>query len=343
MSGTSLDAIDIAYIELVRDVHWSFQILKTKSIEYSKQWKSKLGQAVTSSPIDIEPLNSEYTNYLAHTIKDFIHSENIDDILAVCSHGHTVFHQPNDGYTLQIGNLPHIAQLIGVRTICDFRVQDVLLKGQGAPLVPIGDQMLFPKYDYCLNLGGFANISSNIAGRRIAFDIVPVNVVLNHYSLMLGREYDDGGAFAKAGSINSLLLNKLNQLPFYSCKPPKSLGMEWVNTRVWKMMEAEADPQNALATFTEHIAMKIAAELVINSKVLVTGGGAYNTYLIERILHHSGAQLIIPDPLLIEYKEALIFGLLGVLRLRNEHNCLASVTGAQLDHCSGEIYLPKKS
>lgn len=340
MSGTSLDAIDIAYLRLVRNHHWSFQFLKTKSVAYSPRWKKKLRDAFLLNDGELQQLNSDYTFYLGNQIKLFIENEKLKDVLAVCSHGHTVFHKPELNYTLQIGNLPEIAKIIGVRTVCDFRVQDVMLGGQGAPLVPIGDQLLFAQYDYCLNLGGFANISSDVNGIRVAYDIAPVNVVLNHFANLLGADYDDKGAFAKAGNINSTVLNQLNNLDFYNLKAPKSLGIEWVNTYIWSVLATINEPYDALATYTEHVAIQIARCLKMYSKVLVTGGGAYNEHLINRIKFHGKVELIIPQPELVEYKEALIFALLGVLRLRNENNCLASVTGASKDHSSGDIYLP---
>jgi len=340
MSGTSLDAIDIILVQLVKNESWDFHILNTKSIEYSAHWKERLLNGIELPTNDLENLNKDYTKFLGSIIRGFIEEYNIDNLLAVCSHGHTISHRPDLGYTLQIGNLPEIAQMIGVRTICDFRVQDVNLGGQGAPLVPVGDELLFSQYDSCLNLGGFANISFNKDGQRIAFDISPVNVVLNHFAKLLNCEYDDKGFFAKAGNVKSKILNQLNELSYYNLQAPKSLGVEWVNTYVWEIMSSIVDPRDALATFTEHIAIQIARVLKQKSKVLVTGGGAYNDFLINRIIFHSKAELIIPDYRTIEFKEALIFALLGVLRLRNENNIMYSVTGASKDHCSGEIYLP---
>ncbi len=340
MSGTSLDAIDIVSMELVRSTSWSFQVKAVKSLNYCSDWKARLAGGVGLDDDELTSLNLDYTHYLTDAIKQFILTNQIDNILAVCSHGHTIRHQPVDGITLQIGNLPDIGKLIGLRTICNFRVQDVGYGGQGAPLVPIGDKLLFSEYDYCLNLGGFANISFDKCGERIAYDVSPVNVVLNFFANKLGAEYDDKGAFAKAGEINIDILNQLNELDFYNLQAPKSLGMEWVNAHIWGIIDEIDSPQNALATFTEHIAIQIADSIKVNAKVLVTGGGAYNEHLIKRIEYHLKSFLIIPDSNIIEYKEALIFGLLGVLRLRNENNCLASVTGAIKDHSSGEIYLP---
>jgi anhydro-N-acetylmuramic acid kinase len=340
MSGTSLDGIDIAHISLVRKEKWSFHIHVAQTVPYSLQMKQKLTAAINLDAQGIEKLNKYYTSYLASKIKEFIDRYQIKNLLAVCSHGHTVFHKPQQLYTLQIGNLPQLATLIQQRVICDFRVQDVALGGQGAPLVPIGDSLLFDNYQYCLNLGGFANISFERDKKQIAFDVCPVNVVLNHYALKLGKEYDAGGAFAKAGIIQAPQLEKLNKLSFYSQTPPKSLGMEWVNEHLFKILNEIAAPKDALATFTEHIAIQISKQFDPNASVLITGGGAFNTYLINKLKSYTNAKIIVPEKNIVENKEALIFGLLGVLRLRNENNCLASVTGAKNDHCSGLIYIP---
>ncbi|MEN8817287.1 MAG: anhydro-N-acetylmuramic acid kinase [Nonlabens sp.] len=340
MSGTSLDGIDIAHVTLVRKEQWSFQIHVAQTIHYPNFIKEKLSNAIGFNDKEIIEFNNQYTSYLAETINTFINTYRIDDLLAVCSHGHTIFHQPQDKFTLQIGNLPKLAKLIKQRVVCDFRIQDVQFNGQGAPLVPIGDRLLFGDYDYCLNLGGFANISYEHSFQRIAYDICPVNVVLNHYALKLGKEYDEGGAFAKAGTIHTTQLKQLNNLDFYSNKPPRSLGMEWVNENIFHILEEIHNPKDALATFTEHVAIQIAEQLDSHKTLLVTGGGAFNTYLVDAIRNHSDVDIIVPDQLLVENKEALIFAFLGVLRLRNENNCLASVTGASKDHSSGFIYVP---
>lgn len=340
MSGTSLDGIDLVYVELIKSAQWNFQILAQQCVPYTAIWKKRLQEGVNLNQEELEVLDKEYTALLAQVCVDFISKNKLHDILAVCSHGHTILHQPAQGITLQIGNQPEIAALIGERVVCDFRAQDVKLGGQGAPLVPIGDRLLFSNYDYCLNLGGFANLSREVDNCRVAYDICAVNVVLNHYASLLGSNYDAGGAFAKAGSPQPQQLQELNELPYYSLQAPKSLGIEWVVQNVFPILKSIVKPVDALATYTEHAAMQIAANLDKNSKVFITGGGAYNKFLIERLQHYQKIEVSIPASDLVEYKEALIFALLGVLRLRNENNCLASVTGAVTDHCSGEIYVP---
>ncbi len=340
MSGTSLDGIDIAHVTLVRKVRWSFHIHTAETFPYPNELQLDLKNAIDLDAASLDSFNEQYTDYLASKINHFITKNNIKNLLAVCSHGHTIFHKPNKGITLQIGNLPQLAKLINNRVICDFRTEDVALKGQGAPLVPIGDQLLFGNYDYCLNLGGFANLSFSSRHKRIAYDICPVNVVLNHYALKLGKKYDTGGAFAKAGNVQTSILKKLNRLKFYNLEAPKSLGIEWVNDHIFQILDNISNNNDILATFTEHIAFQIANQIKPKASLFITGGGAFNTYLIERIKEFTDARILIPDDIIVENKEALIFAFLGVLRLRNENNCLASVTGALHDHSSGKIYVP---
>lgn len=342
MSGTSLDGIDLAHVYF--EVHnnlWNYEISETTTIPYPLQWLNKLKNAVDFNENELLLLNEEYTHYLGTVIKQFIKDFDLNTIDAVCSHGHTILHQPENGFTLQIGNLSKITTGIDKTIVCDFRIQDVELGGQGAPLVPIGDRLLFSEYDYCLNLGGFSNISFEENDKRIAFDISPVNTVLNFYAHQLGLEYDDKGSIARSGKINIELLNDLNHLDYYKKPYPKSLGFEFVKATVLPLLEKYSIPsQDKMNTFVEHIAIQTNYSLSKKEgKLLITGGGAYHEYLIERLqIHLPKMELIIPDAKTLEYKEALIFGLLGILKLRNEINVLSSVTGAKYDHSSGKIF-----
>jgi anhydro-N-acetylmuramic acid kinase len=342
MSGTSLDGVDLAHVVFtLEDGHWAFELLETETIGYDDDWISRLKAAVGFSAAELESLNIIYTKLLGRIISDFIRKNNLQNLDAVCSHGHTILHQPQNGFTLQIGNLPEIATLTRQKVVCDFRVQDVELGGQGAPLVPIGDRILFSKYDYCLNLGGFSNVSFESESQRIAFDISPVNTVLNFYADLLGLDYDDKGLIGRGGMLNANLLLELNALDFYSKTWPKSLGFEIVKQTVLPLIDIFDIPiEDILHTFCEHVAFQTATALPTKSgKLLITGGGAYNTFLIECIQSHlPDMEIVIPEKKILEFKEALIFALLGVLRLRNEVNTLASVTGARYDHSSGQIY-----
>ena len=342
MSGTSLDGVDLTHIKFeINNTKWSYEIYECNTIPYSKEMISKLKNGINFSRKELSELNIEYTNLLGNIISDFITKNNISDIDVVCSHGHTILHQPQNGFTLQIGNLPEIAEIVKQKIVCDFRVQDVNLGGQGAPLVPIGDKILFSEFDYCLNLGGFSNISFEENKQRIAFDISPVNTVLNFYANTFGLEYDDKGKISASGKLNSELFEKLNNLEFYSKSFPKSLGFEFVKETILPILESfSLSTEDKMRTFTEHIAFQIGIILKTKSgKLLVSGGGVYNDFLISRMkVHLANIEIIIPNEKTIQFKEALIFALLGVLKLRNETNVLASVTGAKQDHSSGEIY-----
>ena len=342
MSGTSLDGVDLAYIKFNNSGRWTFEIFQSETVSYSEEWLDKLKNAIHFNPSELEELNVSYTKLLASIISEFISKNHLAEIDAVCSHGHTILHQPQNGFTLQIGNLPIIRDLVNQTIVCDFRVQDVQLGGQGAPLVPIGDELLFSEYDYCLNLGGFSNVSFNEDGNRIAFDISPVNTVLNFYASQLGFPYDDAGNLAKSGNVNQDLLKQLNDLEFYALPYPKSLGMEFVNAEILPLMHSfSIDVKDKLRTFVEHIAVQISKICSKpNAKLFVTGGGAYNRFLIERLRNYlPTTKVIIPDDKTIQFKEALIFGFLGVLRLRDEINVLSSVTGASKNHSSGVVFM----
>ncbi len=344
MSGTSLDGIDLAHLHFcVSDSKWDFEILETETISYDSNWLQTLKDAVDYDEQQLITLNIDYTDLLAEIISKFIKVHDLQNIDAICSHGHTILHQPQNGFTLQIGNLPHLAKALKQTIVCDFRVADVALGGQGAPLVPIGDRILFSNYDYCLNLGGFSNISFEENGNRIAFDISAVNTVLNFYSEKLGFAFDDKGEIARFGTINSDLLNELNALEYYQKPHPKSLGFEYVKEVLLPILEkSKITIQDKMRTFAEHVATQIPSAIAKkNGKILITGGGAYNDFLIERLkLLLPQMTIEIPSKKLLEYKEALIFGLLGVLKLRNEINVLNSVTGASHDHSSGIIFYP---
>lgn len=341
MSGTSLDGLDIAYCEFSKKtISWSFSIIAAQCIPYTKEWESRLSNAYNLSGLELTQLNADYGILLGEQVNKFILKNDLKpDFIA--SHGHTVFHQPDKNFSLQIGHAAAIAAKCLLPVIADFRSLDVFMGGQGAPLVPIGDELLFPQYEYCLNIGGIANISQVVNKQRKAHDICAANMVLNELSMSLGHAYDKDGALAKSGKMDSSLLKQLDRLNYYSDPGPKSLGKEWVVNYLMPIISnSPLSTINKLATYTEHIALKIAGSCKESSSqehLLITGGGAHNKFLVERIKAHTKLKVIIPDSLTIDYKEALIFAFLGVLRMRNEINCLGSVTGGK-DHSAGAIY-----
>lgn len=341
MSGTSLDGIDLVYVSFDVNNYANFDIIHAQTIPYNKEWKQLLQNAIFSSKDDLKTLDKTYGKFLGNTIQDFIKNHKIDTIDFIASHGHTVLHQPEKGVTLQIGNGKEIAKITSTKVVCNFRTQDVKLGGQGAPLVPIGDALLFSDYKYCVNLGGFSNISFKKGDDRIAFDISPVNIVLNHYVKSFNVDFDDKGKIASTGRLNQSLFNRLNQLDFYDKKPPKSLGLEWVQENIFPVIDAfNLNKKDILRTFVEHIAYQISKNIKKEASVLFTGGGVFNTFLMERITFFTSITYDLPDCNVINFKEALIFSLLGMLKINNEINCLKSVTGASKNHSSGVVFMP---
>lgn len=348
MSGTSLDGVDLVFAKFNKDKTYSFEILEKKAVNYSEKWKNTLQEAFYSSGEKLTKLDVDYGEFIGNIVKKFIEEKGIEKVDFIASHGHTIYHQPNQNFTLQIGSGAVISAITNCKVICDFRVQDVALGGQGAPLVPIGDQLLFGNYNYCLNLGGFANISFQNHEKRQAFDICPVNIVMNHYMRRLGFEYDDKGKLASTGKIQEELLAELNSLPFYVDDKPKSLGYEFILETIFPIIDAYKLPEkDLLRTYVEHVIFQISNVIKRNNSsvetlkmqtLFVTGGGAFNTFLIERLSSLVSCEVIVPKKDIINFKEAIIFAFLGVLKDQNEVNCLKSVTGAIKDHSSGVIF-----
>lgn len=336
MSGTSLDGVDICHVDfLYKNNQWSYKIHNTRTQAYPEQLLKHLQNAVNLSGFELFSMDRQLGLFFGTCINRFIADFSIQKnaITAIASHGHTVFHQPDKGLTVQIGCGESIAHTTGINTINDFRTKDVLYGGQGAPLVPIGDQLLFSEQaDAFLNIGGFANFSVINDDQSVtAFDICPANIVINHFTRQLGEEYDKNGMIASVHTPDDALLKSLNEMDVYSQPQPPSLGWEWVERFVLPLYGNQTiSTEVKIATATEHAAFQIAKRLnACNCQsVFVTGGGAKNTFLVNRIEHYFNGRVVIPDEETIDFKEALIFAFLGVLHLENIPNCLPSVTGA---------------
>ena len=345
MSGTSLDGLDLCLAEFHFDGKWNFEIIAADCFVYDATWRKKLSHAHQLSDNELMELDQEFGKLIGDSVHSFLSENRLAKPDLVCSHGHTVFHQPEEGITVQIGDGQSIANTTGTTCVNDFRSLDVSLGGQGAPLVPIGDELLFSEFDACLNLGGFSNISFKENEIRKAFDICPVNIVLNELASRLNHPFDRNGELAKSGKLNEPLLNHLNGFNLYTEESHPSLAREWVESTVNPLLEEANLPEvDLLRTFVEHVAIQIARVIeakVAGARVLVTGGGAYNSFLMERMRAYSLADLIIPDKQIIEFKEALIFAFLGVLRSENQINVLKSVTGACRDSSSGVMHFPE--
>ena len=365
MSGSSLDGIDLVDADFWYDGKWHFEIVAKDNYDYDDEWRNALANAFyvgadnyspakrAKNVLPLQQLDKDYGRLLGQVTKKFIEKFKLKPEI-VASHGHTIFHKPQEHYTLQIGDGQALANECGVMVINDFRTEDVLKGGQGAPLVPIGDKLLFSDYPICLNIGGIANVSYDINGQRIAYDICIANQALNYLASRVetrhgtSLQYDRDGLIARSGTIDNQLLTTLNSHPFYSQKYPKSLGREFFEANIKPLLEKRDDVADMMATFVEHIATQICVaietdfhpSLHLPSAMLITGGGAKNKFLVERIQAHTKHKVVVPSNEIIDYKEALVFAFLGLLRSRNEINVLKSVTGAESDSSSGEIYHP---
>lgn len=337
MSGTSCDGLDIAYCSFNNENgKWGFKLLNFHSVNYNEELKQKLYESYNYSAPQLKKLDVDLGNYFGEEVNKFILKNEINknDIDFIASHGHTIFHNPTEGYTLQIGNGNNIKAKTEITTIFDFRSMDVAHGGQGAPLVPIGDELLFSEYDYCINIGGIANTSFKQNGTRKAFDICFANMALNPLANQLNLPYDDGGEIAKNNQINTKMLDELMKVNFDNL----SLSTETYLSHIKPIVDAYKDSiENKIATLTEYTTQKIVQSITSKSKVLLTGGGALNIHLVNRIKELTSANIVVPAKEIIEFKEAIIFGFLGVLKMENTPNCLASVTGASKNNIGGVI------
>ncbi len=342
MSGTSLDGLDLAYCTFYRDETWNFKIVGATTYPYSPDMLSSLKNAGRLSAYNFIKLHKEYGAFIGNCVNKYLKEMRFPTPDLIASHGHTIFHEPEAKMNFQLGDGNVIAAVTNITTVCDFRSLNIACNGQGAPLVPFGDELLFNEFDYCLNLGGFANISFSHRGGRAAYDICAFNVIANHYANMFSQSYDKDGEIGRSGKINIQLLNEINNLEYFYRPTPKSLGIEWVKEVLFLILDKYNIPLNdKLRTYYQHAAIKIAEVNPDHKRksIFITGGGAYNKFFIEILAQNKNLELIIPDSTIIEYKEALIFGLLGVLRTKNFVNARAITTGARCDNSLGTVIL----
>lgn len=347
MSGTSMDGIDLACCELTEKENgrWDYSIVATDTIAYNEIWRLRLSKLRNQNALIFHKTDRYFGEYIGQLINQFIAGNNLSVDL-VASHGHTIFHQPEYNLTTQIGSGHAISAVTGLPCVTDFRAIDVVLGGQGAPLVPIGDKLLFGEFDMCLNLGGFANISAMVDNKMVAYDICPANIILNRIAREFDQEFDTDGAIAERGNIDYDLLSALNGIEYYEQAYPKSLGREWINQHFWFMVrESRISKEDKMKTLVDHIASQIGKNIEMLAggnteltRVFTTGGGAFNKVLLDHLRSHTDAEIIVPEEIVVNYKEALVFALMGVLRVQNKPNVLASVTGAAADSVSGALH-----
>lgn len=338
MSGSSLDGLDLAVCELVHDVgDWSFNIQDARTVPYDAPFQQRLKEAMHGPALELARLHRDLGERIGTACRDLLNGRAVD---LIASHGHTLFHRPEEGLTTQIGCGARIAAITGVTTVCDFRTMDMALGGQGAPLVPLGEQLLFPGHKAFLNIGGICNIALHGTDRVLGYDVCIGNQALNFLANEAGQPFDADGVLARQGVVHGGLLDALNALPFHRQSPPRSLGREWFDAAVRPLIADRTIPlADRMATAVEHIAQQLATALAFaQGPVLVTGGGAHHAFLIERLRALAGPVIEVPEAAIVDFKEALIFALLGVLCLRGEVNCLASVTGADRNSVGGAVY-----
>ncbi len=347
MSGTSMDGLDIAHVSLTEkeEGKWDYTINAGTTVPYGDRWRLRLSKLRHQNSMIFYKTDRFFGQFIGEHINDFLEENDLKADL-IASHGHTVFHQPENNLTVQVGNGNSIYGVTGIPTVTDFRSLDVVLGGEGAPLVGIADKYLFGEFDMCLNLGGFANISADISGIRVAYDICPSNIVLNRIAREFDKEYDEDGAIAAKGAIDYDLLGELNEIEFYEMEPPKSLGREWISKNFWHIVRnSVAKKEDKMKTLCDHIAQQIGNNVYDLSsgdasakRLFVTGGGAFNHTLIDHLKSHTDAEVVVPDAMMVNYKESLAFALLGILRVQNKINVLANATGAKSNTVSGALY-----
>lgn len=347
MSGTSMDGLDIAHVSLeeAEAGKWNYSINAATTVTYDEKWRLRLSKLRHQNSLIFYKTDRFYGQFIGEQVKKFLNDNNLEADL-IASHGHTVFHQPDSNVSVQVGDGNSIYGYTGIPTVSNFRALDVILGGEGAPLVGIADQYLFGEFDMCLNLGGFANISANINSNRVAYDVCPCNIVLNRIAREFGQEYDENGEIAEKGNVDYDLLSELNSIAFYDYEPPKSLGREWISSNFWShVRNSIAKKEDKMKTLVDHIAQQIgnnvedlASGEASSKRVFVTGGGAFNKTLISHLKTHTEAEIVVPDDKMVDYKEALAFALLGILRVQNRTNVLSIATGATEDSVSGSLH-----
>jgi len=343
MTGTSLDGIDLVCADFLKaDSGWNFKIIASRTASFSEEVVHQIKAVYTGNAKDLVEAQFDYTNHIAKAVTSFVRDQQLNHVDCVGFHGQTIFHNPKEGYTFQLGNPGVLASLTGQTVIGDFRSQNIALSGEGAPLVPFGDELLFHEYNACINLGGIANISHQGNGKRIGFDACHFNLILNHYAQSLGFDYDRNGELSSSGKVIQPLLDKINQWDYYQQAPPKSLGFETAEQILIPLIDSfNLSPQDALRTWVDHSAEQVARCIPSNARsVLLTGGGTKNTFFTKELDAKTTANIVIPSEQLIDFKEALIFAFLAVLRLREEVNTSANSTGSSRNHVAGGIYLP---
>ena len=334
MSGTSLDGLDIARSQFERTTSGRIlgELLAFESVPFPDDLAARLRALYTADAREWAACAAAFSTWCAEAV---LATGFTADVIGF--HGQTTFHEPASGFTAQLASGAHLYARTGMPVVCDFRSLDVALGGQGAPLVPVADALLFPEAEVAVNLGGIANLSERDSRR--AWDIVPCNLLLNRLAERVGEAFDRGGQRAARGQCIPELAAELAGIPYLDRSAPKSLGREDVEALWWPAIERFAGHavDDLLATATADIARHVRTAIGART-ALVTGGGAWNTALMDRIAEEPGLRMLPASREVVDGKEAHAFALLAWMRLHGLPNTWASVTGAQRDSCGGCIY-----
>lgn len=355
MSGSSLDGLDIALCRFEQDDlsgKLSFDLVDTAAIPFDENMMSRLGVGATMDVRSLKKLEVDLSRYIAESVNQFLEAGAHTADYISC-HGHTIWHVPEDGYTVQIGQGAIISELTGTPCICDLRSNDMAVGGQGAPVAPIVEQILFPEFDFYINLGGIANVSFHSDQEVISWDSVPCNQILNHYASQKGLPYDDGGSLAESGKVDKGLKEAWMSLPYFGRSYPKSMDNTWVKNHFLAGASSfDVSIEDALATMVDVCVSQIQGDIKDHvgdtggqhlRKCLITGGGAHNTYLVSQlseVLTHDDIEVIKPKDEIVDYKEAILMALMGFLRIEGISNTISSVTGARTNTIGGAVYVP---
>jgi anhydro-N-acetylmuramic acid kinase len=362
MSGSSLDGLDIALCRFDAERKGrefflaAWELLRAETTSFSETWQKRLRELPFVSGFELAEAHADFGRYMGELVQLFFAKHNLksDQIDLIASHGHTIFHEPAKGFTVQIGDGASMATITGCKVACDFRSSDVSLGGQGAPLAPISDKMLFPGFDFYLNIGGIANVTCLAERTFIAFDVTGANQVLNTLANLVGQSYDHDGHLAANGLLDEFLFEQLNSLPYLESPYPKSLSNQWVQENMVKpCLQAKSSVQDRLHTVCRHIALQLKKSMLQiiehehfakeKYQMLATGGGVFNNFLMQCIREESpGVEVVIPTGSVVSFKEACLMALLGLLRVEELPNCISSVTGASRDAVGGAIYCSRQ-
>lgn len=348
MTGTSMDGLDLAYCRfyIEEEDGYRFDLLEAETVPFDAVWKSRLAYLHEQSAEVYAKTHVYFGHWLGKATQAFILRNKLKPDF-VASHGQTIFHQPQKNFTAQIGDGETLVSYLDCPLVSQFRNKDVALGGQGAPLITLGEHYLFPEYKLFLNLGGISNITYG----KLAYDVSPCNLVLNYLTRLIDPNlaYDPEGSLARSGNLQTDLLKALNDLPYYKQASPKSLGWEWIAESVLPLLEQHNHTyEDSLHTFVVHIAQQISLAILQsglkNERILITGGGRHNVFLIEQIQHELlPFNIQIPEDTsheIIDFKEAIVFAFLGLRVLTGKYSTLASVTGSTYNTLSGSIHLP---